>query len=60
MFDVGDRVQIVDGSECHGDIATVWHVQVNGVILLELDTGNIWPVSETEIQRVEHDTEGPC
>jgi hypothetical protein len=58
MFNVGDRVQIVDGSECHGELATVWHVEVNGVILLELATGNVWPVSETEIQRVEHDTEG--
>lgn len=57
MFNVGDRVQIVDGSECHGELATVWHVQVNGVLLLELAAGNIWPVSENEIQQVEQTEE---
>jgi hypothetical protein len=42
---VGTRVVVVDGSEAHGDEGVVWQV-ANGLCLVELDTGCIWPVSE--------------
>jgi len=42
---VGTRVVVVDGSEAHGDEGVVWQVE-NGVCLVELDAGCIWPVSE--------------
>lgn len=43
---VGTRVVVVDGSEAHGDEGVVWQV-ANGICLVEIDAGCIWPVSET-------------
>jgi len=50
----GDRVIIQDFSDAHGDNGTVWAIQDNGIILVELDTSYdcsvLWPVtSEKEL-----------
>lgn len=46
----GDRVVIRDGSEANGDAGSVWFVQANGILLIELDDGGIWPVTANEIE----------
>jgi hypothetical protein len=43
---VGTRVEVCDGSDAHGDRGYVFDV-ANGVCLIELDAGCIWPVSES-------------
>lgn len=40
----GDRVIVQDHSEAHGDHGTVWHIQDNGIIVVELDSGCLWPI----------------
>jgi hypothetical protein len=42
---VGTRVVVVDGSEAHGDEGVVWGIG-NGICLIELDAGCIWPIGE--------------
>ena len=42
---VGTRVVVVDGSDAHGDEGVVWDIG-NGICLIELDAGCIWPISE--------------
>lgn len=54
----GDRVIIQDHSDAHGNHGTVWLIQNNGVILVELDPneediesyGVLWPVDENELK----------
>lgn len=43
---IGCRVEVRDGSEAHGDRGYVFDVGKNGVCLVELDAGCVWPVSE--------------
>lgn len=40
---VGTRVKIIDGSECHGMRAWMRKTK-NGVSIVELDTGELWPI----------------
>ena len=40
----GDRVVINDYSDAQGDHGRIDHIQANGIILVELDEGCIWPV----------------
>ncbi len=49
---VGDKVLIQDFSEAHGDTGTIFAIQKNGIILVELDEnqekgiepGTVWPI----------------
>lgn len=51
---VGNRVRIVDGSEAEGDSGTVYAIQANGIILVELGQGCIWPLmGEHEAERIQ-------
>ena len=43
---VGSRVRIVDGSEANGDLGVVLYIQNNGIIVVELDQGCVWPITE--------------
>ena len=47
---VGDSVVIADHSEAHGDKGRVDFIQENGIILVELEQGCIWPVTADELQ----------
>jgi hypothetical protein len=47
---VGDAVIIADHSDARGDKGRVWAVQPNGIILVALDQGCIWPVTADELQ----------
>ena len=47
---VGDAVVIADHSDAHGDKGRVDHIQDNGIILVELEQGCIWPVTADELQ----------
>jgi len=47
---VGDRVRIIDHSEAHGDIGVVWSIESNGIVLVELPQGCLWPCSADEIE----------
>lgn len=50
---VGDRVTIEDCSEAQGDKGTILYIQSNGVILVELDAGCVWPlVGCTELEPI--------
>lgn len=42
---VGSRVEVVDGSEAHGDKGYVFDVS-GEVCLIDLDAGCIWPIAE--------------
>lgn len=42
---IGTRVEVRDGSEASGDRGYVFDI-VNGLCLVELDEGCVWPVSE--------------
>ena len=42
---VGTRVEVRDGSDAHGDRGYVFDIS-NGVCLVELDAGCVWPVSD--------------
>lgn len=46
---IGDRVIVMDGSEAHGDRGVIAIIQNNGIILVELDEGCLWPVTESGI-----------
>ena len=50
-YAVGDAVTITDHSEAHGDKGAIWHIQDDGIILVELEQGCIWPVTADELQR---------
>ena len=47
---VGDAVVIADYSEAHGDKGRVDFIQDNGIILVELEQGCIWPVTADDLQ----------
>ena len=47
---VGDKVVITDYSEAHGDKGKIDRIQDNGIILVELEHGCIWPVTADELQ----------
>ena len=47
-FKVGDQVEIVDGSDAHGDVGRIWVIQDNGIIIVELEEC-VWPVDANEI-----------
>ena len=49
-YAAGDAVEICDGSEAHGDKGKVLWIQDNGLIIVELEAGCVWPVTETEIK----------
>lgn len=51
-FKVGDLVEVVDGSEAHGDVGRIWVVQDNGMILVELEEC-VWPVDANQIRVVQ-------
>jgi len=48
---VGDKVVIADHSEAHGDKGRIDCIQDNGIILVELDQGCIWPVTADELKQ---------
>lgn len=50
LFAAGDSVEICDGSMAHGDKGKVLWVQDDGLIIVELETGCVWPVTEDEIK----------
>ncbi len=50
-FKVGDQVEIVDGSEAHGDVGRIWIIQDNGVIIVELEEC-VWPTFASEIRPI--------
>jgi hypothetical protein len=50
---VGDEVVIADYSEAHGDKGKIDRIQNNGIILVELDQGCIWPVTADELRQEE-------
>lgn len=51
---VGSRVRIVDGSEANGDLGVVLYIQNNGIIVVELDQGCVWPITEErELEEVD-------
>ncbi len=50
-FKVGDQVEIVDGSEAHGDVGRIWIIQDNGIILVELEEC-VWPTFASEIRPI--------
>lgn len=59
---LGDRVKIVDRSEAHGDIGVIWSLPSledeesgNGIIVVELDNGALWPVSGHEIRPIDEE-----
>ena len=52
---VGDSVIVADHSEAHGDKGRVDHIQADGIILVELEQGCIWPVTADELQPNEKD-----
>jgi hypothetical protein len=49
-FRIGDRVRICDHSDAHGDLGVIDCIQADGIILVLLDQGCIWPVLMTEYQ----------
>jgi hypothetical protein len=46
---VGDEVVIADYSEAHGDKGKIVRIQDNGIILVELEQGCVWPVTAEEL-----------
>ncbi len=52
-WSVGDKVVIADHSEAHGDRGKIDRIQDNGIILVELDQGCIWPVTADELKQEE-------
>ena len=50
---VGDRVIIEDYSDAHGDRGEIHAIQDDGLIIVELDEGCIWPVLAHEMRRDE-------
>jgi len=49
-YAAGDNVEICDGSEAHGDKGKVLWVQDDGLIIVELEAGCVWPVTEHELK----------
>lgn len=49
-MNVGDRVRIIDGSEAHGDKGVIITIQADGLLLVELEQGCLWPVTAEEIE----------
>jgi hypothetical protein len=48
---VGDTVTITDYSDAHDDTGTVWRIQDNGIALIELENGCLWPTAELKLVR---------
>ena len=48
-----DRVRITDGSEANGDTGTVLWTQADGLVIVELEAGCVWPVTEDEFVIIE-------
>lgn len=46
----GASVEICDGSEAHGDKGRVMQVQDDGLIIVELEAGCVWPVTKNELK----------
>ena len=53
-YAAGDNVEICDGSEAHGDKGKVLWVQDDGLIIVELEAGCVWPVTEHELKPHNH------
>ena len=51
-FNVGDSVRISDGSEAHGERGTIWAIQDNGITLVELEIGILWPIESEHIKKI--------
>lgn len=49
----GYNVEICDGSIAHGNKGKVLWVQDDGLIIVELEEGCAWPVTETELKVLE-------
>jgi hypothetical protein len=49
-YAAGDCVEICDGSEAHGDKGEVLWVQDDGLIIVEIEAGCVWPVTEHELK----------
>lgn len=47
---IGDRVRIIDYSDAHGDLGKIDTIQSNGLVLVLLDEGCVWPVAIEEIE----------
>lgn len=47
---VGDSVVVADRSEAHGDKGKVLQVQDDGIVLVQLEQGCVWPVTADELQ----------
>lgn len=48
---VGDVITITDYSDAHGDNGIVWRIQDNGIVLVELENGCLWPTAELKLVR---------
>jgi len=51
----GDHVEVIDGSEAHGDRGRILYQQKNGIIVVELYSGACWPVEANEIRKLHND-----
>jgi hypothetical protein len=49
-YAAGDAVEICDHSEAHGDKGKVLWTQKDGLIIVELESGCCWPVTEEELK----------
>ena len=47
---VGDAVIVSDHSSAHGDKGTIWKIQADGLILVDLEQGCVWPVTADELR----------
>lgn len=48
----GTLVEILDGSECHGERGTVY-VAGTAFLIVELENGTLWPVRQHEFRKVD-------
>lgn len=49
-WQVGDRVIVRDFSEAQGEAGAILHIQSDGLILVELDSGCVWLVEKQELE----------
>jgi hypothetical protein len=41
---------VSDHSSAHGDKGTIWKIQADGLILVDLEQGCVWPVTADELR----------
>ena len=50
-FIEGQRVQVLDGSNVHGELGKIDNIGLDGIIMIELSDGIMWPVVADEIKK---------